>query len=335
MVMKEGVKLRDKPNVDFSVEPLKGDASDRSYFRLTFSGDNAFPKSIVLMKMESPFKEDDFDFTKLQNFLTKCNVPVPRIYLTNPARGFIYLEDCGDALMAESVIGMKESELMAAYRRALDVLLTLQLEGTRRMDEKNPAGARRFDTPKFMEELDHTKRHFIKGLNGKSLSGADENRLEKIFTQLVGPIEGEPFVFTHRDYHSRNIMLKGDRIFILDFQDARMGPIHYDPASLLFDSYVKLTDETRNELVDYFIDRWNLNASRKLDKKNFYSMFRRVSLQRNLKALGTFGYQAVVKGNRFYTRFVPDTVEYIRVNVQKLDELKGDAEWLLSLIEKE
>ncbi len=330
--MNRQVTLREKLNADFTVKPLKGDASERSYFRLDFGG--GFPKSIVVMKIDSPFKNDELDFIKLRKFLAKCNVPTPEIYFTNPSKGLIYLEDCGDTLLANRAAGMNEKELTDIYRKVLDALVIMQLEGTRKMDDKNPAHGRKFDTAKFMEELNHTEKYFIKYFLGKSLTASDEERLKVFFTELVVPIEKELPVFTHRDYHARNIMLKGGRIFILDFQDARMGSLHYDAASLLFDSYVKLPDNVRDELLNYYLDRLNLTASRKLDKKRFLRMFTRVSLQRNFKALGTFGFQAVEKNNDFYLQFVPNTIGYIRANINKIEEPEENAKWVLSLLDR-
>lgn len=330
--MNQQVTLSEKLNADFTIKPLKGDASERSYFRLDCSG--GFPKSIVVMKTSSSFENDELDFLKLRKFLAKCNVPTPKIYFTNPAKGLIYLEDCGDTLLADRASGMNEKELTDIYKKVLDTLVIMQLEGTRRMDDKNPAHGRKFDTAKFMEELNHTGKYFIKYFLGKSLTAGDEKRLKTFFTELVAPIEKEPLVFTHRDYHARNIMLKGGRTLILDFQDARMGSLHYDAASVLFDSYVKLPDNVRDELLNYYLERLNLTASRKLDKERFLRMFRRVSLQRNFKALGTFGFQAVEKNSDFYLQFVPNTVGYIRANIKKIEESKKNAEWILSLLER-
>lgn len=329
--MNQQAKLRERLNADFTVKPLKGDASERSYSRLEFG--RGFPKSVVVMKMDSPFENDELDFIKLRKFLAECNVPTPEIYFTNPSKGLIYLEDCGDTLLANRAGEVSEKELAELYRKALDALVIIQLEGTRRINDKNPAYARKFDTAKFMEELNHTEKYFIKGLGGKSLTASDEKRLKTFFTELVVPIEKEPLVFTHRDYHARNIMLKGGRIFVIDFQDARMGPLHYDVASLLFDSYVKLPCRVRDELLDYYLDRLNLTASRKLDKKNFLRMLSRVSLQRNLKALGTFGFQAMEKNNDSYLQFAKNTIEYIRANMNKIEMPKENIEWILSLLE--
>ena len=316
----------------FTVSPLKGDASDRSYFRVKFDSPDAFPRSIVLMKLLSPFKEDEQDFITLQKFLRGCKVPVPEIYMCSPGRGFIYLEDCGDELMSERLKRAPGNERVDLYRKAIDILLVMQIEGTRKMEETNPARGRRFDAAKYMEELRHTLKYFVEGFRDRKITGADRKRLESAFLRLVGPLENEPMIFTHRDYRSRNIMIRDGRLRVLDFQDARMGPPHYDTASLLFDSYYRLDDDERTELTGYYVERWNMTSRNGFKRDDFTATLCRAALQRNLKALGTFGYQAVKKNRDFYLRFVPDTVEYIRRNIRTVEELKEDAGLILSLI---
>ena len=326
------VGLREKKSIDFDITKLDGDASDRSYYRLSFHDKNVFPKTIVLMKLAAPFKESESDIIALQRFLRNCSLPVPEIYLTKPERGFIYIEDCGDELLADNAAGANKSELMKLYMKAIDLLLIMQIECTIKMEPDNPAGLRKFDLDKYMSELRQTAQYFIKGHRAKQIGPADDKRLESFFMRLVSPIVKEPLLFAHRDYHARNILIKNDRLYILDYQDGRMGPRHYDLASLLYDSYVKLDDDTRNALINYYLDRWKLASKSKIDAKAFNSMLKRVSLQRSLKALGTFGYQAVEKQNLFYLRFVPDTVGYIRDNLSTLEGENEDSDWIFSLL---
>ena len=326
------MKLREKSSIDFDINRLAGDASDRTYYRLSFRDKNVFPKTVILMKLAKPFNESESDIIALQRFLSSCRLRVPEIYLTKPERGFIYIEDCGDKLLADCAAKADKSELMKLYMKAIDMLLVIQIEGTMKMEPGNPAGKRKFDTDKYMAELRHTARYFIKGYRARQLKQDDEERLENFFMRLVSPIEKEPMLFTHRDYHSRNILIKGGILYLLDYQDGRMGPRHYDLASLLYDSYIKLSDNARLSLINYYLDRWKVAAKSKIDEKPFYAMLKRVSLQRSLKALGTFGYQAVEKQNRFYLQFVPDTIGYIRDNITSLDADAKETDWILSLL---
>ena len=335
------MELREESLVDFDIKKLAGDASDRSYYRLSFRNKNAFPKTIVLMKLAAPFKESESDIISLQRFLRNCSLPVPEIYLTKPERGFIYIEDCGDELLADCVsggdgatgaTGADTNKLMKLYMKAIDLLLIMQIECTIKMKPDNPAGKREFDADKYMSELRHTAKYFIKGFRARQLGSSDEERLDSFFMRLVSPIVKEPLLFTHRDYHARNILVKDGRFYILDYQDGRMGPQHYDLASLLYDSYVKLDDDTRNALINYYLDRWELASKNKIDAITFNAMLKRVSLQRSLKALGTFGYQAMEKQNRFYLRFVPDTLGYIKDNLSFLETETENSDWIFSLL---
>jgi aminoglycoside/choline kinase family phosphotransferase len=120
-------------------------------------------------------------------------------------------------------------------------------------------------------------------------------------------------VLCHRDYHSRNLMLRGDHLVIIDFQDARLGPDTYDLVSLLRDSYVDLPWATVDDLIAYFLALQGRSA----DREEFRRRFDLMALQRNMKALGTFGYQTVARGNPVYIQYMPRTLNYVRENLHR------------------
>src|SRR5204863_3363776 len=101
-------------------------------------------------------------------------------------------------------------------------------------------------------------------------------------------------------------------LYIIDFQDARMGPDTYDLASLLRDSYVDITDREVDELIAYFLAMKGRTAD-----ENFRARFDLMALQRNLKALGTFGYQTAVRRNPVYIQYIPRTLRYARTTLNK------------------
>jgi N-acetylmuramate 1-kinase len=117
-------------------------------------------------------------------------------------------------------------------------------------------------------------------------------------------------VLCHRDYHSRNLMLHGGSLYIIDFQDARMGPDTYDLVSLLRDSYVDLTPQQVDELIAFF-----LALKGRSDEVEFRRRFDLMALQRNLKALGTFGYMTTSRNNTVYIQYIPRTVAYVKANL--------------------
>jgi N-acetylmuramate 1-kinase len=123
-------------------------------------------------------------------------------------------------------------------------------------------------------------------------------------------------VLCHRDYHSRNLMLHDSQLYIIDFQDARMGPDTYDLASLLRDSYVDLPEQTVSELLAYFLALKGQSG----EQAEFRRRFDIMALQRNLKALGTFGYQTTARRNPVYIQYIPRTLRYVRGNLENLPE---------------
>ena len=189
-----------------------------------------------------------------------------------------------------------------------------------------------------------------------ALSDAERSALTAEWATIAGELASEPRVLCHRDYHSRNLMLHDGSLHIIDFQDARMGPDTYDLVSLLRDSYVDLTDRELDELIAYFLalrqgtgvvnqtDSLALGKgsgvgvnqadSRPFDAAEFRRRFDLMALQRNLKALGTFGYQTITRGNPVYIQYMPRTLRYARTNLEKYPRFARLRELLAARIEE-
>jgi aminoglycoside/choline kinase family phosphotransferase len=156
--------------------------------------------------------------------------------------------------------------------------------------------------------------------------------LRAAFQPIVSELAAQPRCLTHRDYHSRNLMLYRDRIWLLDFQDALLGPPHYDLASLLRDSYIALSDDLIDTLLDDYV-RLSGQAGRPIaDPAAFRRLFDLTSVQRNLKAAGRFVYIAKVKRNPNFLPSIPRTLGYVRANCRRYPELKPLAELLAPLV---
>ncbi|HEY7821057.1 MAG TPA: phosphotransferase, partial [Vicinamibacteria bacterium] len=174
-----------------------------------------------------------------------------------------------------------------------------------------------FDAKKFGDELLFFRLHFVEGMRGRELSASDRENLDSELRLLASELEAQPFALCHRDYHSRNLILCGGAIAVIDHQDARMGPRCYDLASLLNDSYVALEAPLVAEMKELF------SAGSGADVGAEYDV---AALQRNLKALGTFGYQIAKRGNDVYRRYIPHTLSLVRANLeanQRWDRLRS------------
>jgi len=297
------------------VVPLTGDASDRRYFRILLNDGD----SVVLALHAGPIDFATLPFANVGELLAKIPLPVPAILGHSDEDGLIALEDLGDVTLQAHLGAATPGEHAALYREAVALVELLQRRGRDLRDEGYLPYKIAFDVEKLTWELDFFARHFVQAYRGISLSPAEREALADEWRAIVEELASERRVLCHRDYHSRNLMLKDGRLHIIDFQDARMGPDTYDLVSLLRDSYVDLTDRELDELIAYFLAlKQGSDASGAWPTSDeFRRRFDLMALQRNLKALGTFGYQTTTRGNPVYIQYIPRTLRYARTNLQK------------------
>jgi N-acetylmuramate 1-kinase len=290
------------------VVALTGDASTRRYFRVFLSDS----PSIVLALHDGAINFDTLPFAAVARLLSRMPLPVPGILGHADALGIIALEDLGDVTLQSHLGAGTVTEHDALYRQAVAFIGVLQKRGDDLLTPADGPHQLTFDVEKLTWEMDYFVRHFVEGYRGVTLSAAERAALSREWARLVEELAGEPRVLCHRDYHSRNLMVHQGQLYVIDFQDARMGPDTYDLASLLRDSYVDIADSELDALIAYFLAVKGI-----ADGVEFRRRFDVMSAQRNLKALGTFGYQAAARGNPVYLQYIPRTLKYVRDNLEK------------------
>jgi aminoglycoside/choline kinase family phosphotransferase len=295
------------------IEPLSGDASTRRYYRVRHGG-----SSSVLALYPEPFETETLSFTVVRGLLAGWGLPVPAIRDEDGARGILLLEDLGDTTLQEGIRSASAAERDPLYREALDQLVRLQDQSTRGRSTA-PCFDVAFDVEKLAWELHYFLKHFLEGHLGRDLSVEDRATLSEGFHALAEQIASWPRVLCHRDFHSRNLMMHAGTLYWIDFQDARMGPVTYDLASLLRDSYVDLGEDFVAEQLEEF----RRHAVPGEDRRAFGERFELTCVQRNLKALGTFGYMASVRGNTVYLPYIPRTLDHARRNLSRHASLAG------------
>lgn len=306
------------PVSEFVCQELEGDASDRFYFRVLLKSliEKGNPKSLIIMQMKNPVPELETDFTQTLKFLKGISLPVPELYHYDVSMGLLFLQDCGTRTLEEHLNdfpGMK----IPLYHQAVELLFNMQTRATRSISKTCPAYHLKFDVEKLMWEFNFMLEHYVEQLCGSSLTRFDKSELRDAFTPLCEMIAKQKTCFTHRDYHSRNLMVDENRLVLIDFQDARMGPCQYDLVSLLKDSYAKINDSLEGELVDLYIRLKENEEGMKIDREEFYRVFDGTAIQRNLKAVGTFAYQSVKKNNHRYAGNIAPTLDYVRQTLNK------------------
>ena len=321
--------------------PLPGDASNRRYYRLRLSPGRV--SSLILMELADPegFKASEeavsgsndesgeLPFINVLKHLQASHVPVPVLHLFDEAAGLLYLQDFGDVTLAQACQGVAQQVLERWYGQAIDQLVDLHVRASQPTDSPCVAFTRSFDVPLYMWEFEHFLEYGIVARRGKPMCAEDLVPIQEECHKIAEWLVAQPVVFTHRDYHSRNLMVHRDQLGIIDFQDALMGPVTYDLASLLRDSYMALEES----LVDQMIERYmqglrerippSQHANFSLDEPAaFRRLFDYTSIQRNLKAAGRFVYIDRVKHNPNFLPAIPHTLQNVLRTLKKYPELQ-------------
>jgi N-acetylmuramate 1-kinase len=295
--------LRENLPPGTTLSPLKGDASTRRFFRIAPPGQPC----MILMHHPDPIDWETSPLRWSHEHLQKVGVPVPKIRSVFPGRGIVLLEDLGDTTLQIALLADPTLDRRALYREAVDIIVLLQERGTRELPPDAPARACALDEARFLWELEHFFTHFVRGYRGSRPSEEESTAIRSFFGWLSASLDRAERVLCHRDFQSRNLMVTPGGLKVIDYQDARMGPLSYDLASLLRDSSLDLDERLREEGIRHF-----LSARRALGPEEFREEFERMALQRNIKDLGTFGYQVHHMGHLEYERYIPRTLEMVR-----------------------
>ncbi len=296
----------------YSVNKVAGDASFRSYYRISTANER-----YILMDAP-PDKEDSAPFLDIARFLHPYGVAVPRIVQEDLQQGYLLLEDFGDTTFLLAL--NQGSSPRPLYQAAVETLLTLQETP---IDGSCIAHQRPFDYAMLRRELALFTDWYIEQIRETPISSADRQRFDEVFDRLLQEILQQPVVLVHRDYHSRNLMwCDNQRVGVLDFQDAVVGPITYDLASLLRDCYVAWDGPFRAEISALWLQgaRKRLNYSPE-EPQRFQRDLDWMAIQRNLKAIGIFGRLSRRDGKHGYLNDIPRTMGYVRETLARYPEL--------------
>lgn len=306
----------DTSGLTFRITKLKGDASSRSYYRIELvAGDarRATPHTLVAMRLpENPLGSDErsgsetpteLPFVDVQRMLARRNIAVPQVYVDDTAGRVLLLEDLGDETFEQRLLDTPRARWSERYADAVDLLATMHRACREGRPEESIAFRRRFEPSLLRWELDHFREYGLEALIGP-LASAERVALDRDFDRLADHVAALAPGFVHRDYQSRNLMWNGERLTVIDFQDAMSGPAVYDLVALLCDSYVDLEPA----LQDAMIARYAQTMA--LDVGPLRAGFWCVAAQRKLKDAGRFVFIDRVRGNRDFLRWYPQSLVY-------------------------
>lgn len=297
--------------------PLTPDASTRKYYRIGWKKGTA-----VAAVYQEPFDPEFHPYLDVTRLFLECDIPVPEIYAVDGHAGIIVQEDLGDKQLFQVYEDEPEEKCDEYKEQAISLIAKIQ-KATDKAHAMNSIASRlAFDEAKLSWELDFFFDHYFGSLRQEKLRHAETAELKAELNDIAAELAAAPRVLCHRDYHAANLMIDHKkRMRIVDHQDARMGPASYDLVSFLLDRQPcpPSLAELRGHRL-FFLEERRLLGLGVIDPDDFAQEFRLMTIQRGLKAVGTFSCQtAVFARGAAYERFIQPTLQIV---LQAIDWLE-------------
>ena len=253
--LKEYINSKVK-NRKFTISEIKGDASKRKYYRAEEEN-----KSLIIM--DSSLEKRNFNnFLKYTKLFKNNNIKVPNIISEDSEKKILIIEDLGNNLIYDKT---NKNNLLKIYKSAIKNILNIQ-----KIKNKNISF---YKKEKYFSESSLFIEWVIKKFINLNITKSDENKLIKSLNFLVNSINNKSNKLVHRDYHSKNIFFKDDKITIIDYQDSLYGSPIYDLVSLLNDCYRDIDHKQKNILINYFLSEFNQDNKFNFSKDEFIYNF--------------------------------------------------------------
>jgi aminoglycoside/choline kinase family phosphotransferase len=294
-----------------SISPLPQSGSNRRYFRIKSVNHQA----IGVYGTENNENRAFITFTK---HFYKQNLNVPRLYASSSDDSVYLVEDLGDETLFSFIAANQSGEefpeeILGYYKTALNELIKFQVTASKDLDYSVCYPCKNFDRQSIMWDLNYFKYYFLK----LTRTPFDEQKLEDDFNSLTAfLLSANTDCFMYRDFQSRNIMLKNEKLYFIDYQGGRKGALQYDVASLLYDAKANLPQPVRDKLLDHYLV--NLNDVLKIDKNEFLKYYYGYVLIRILQAMGAYGFRGIHEKKAHFLKSIPyavNNIEFLLSNV--------------------
>lgn len=290
-------------------QPLTPDASARKYYRIATAQQP--DKPLIVSLYPSPFNPLDNTFLDVTRLFEQANLPAPKIIDVAGTEGIILQEDLGDVSLA-TWLSEAEARGDAAgaedmLRRSIELIARIQSATVLAYTMNSIASRLAFDEDKLSWELNYFFDHFFGSYRQHQFTDSEAEAIKQDLQSIAAELSARPRTLTHRDYHAMNLMVDASgTLRIIDHQDARMGPATYDLVPLLVERRLQPVDEDWVlERQDLFLNLREKLSLPKIEADDFRYEFHLMTIQRQLKAIGTFSYQTAVVGRGvFYENYI-------------------------------
>jgi aminoglycoside/choline kinase family phosphotransferase len=256
-------------------------------------------------------------FLEFSAHFLRYNIPVPRIYSVSSDQMCYLQEDLGNTTLFDFLSSVRETEgfsekIVEEYKKVLHLLPRIQLEAGEDIDYSICYPRESFDKQSMMWDLNYFKYYFLK----LAKIPFDEQALENDFEQFSNYLlAADGHTFLYRDFQSRNIMLKDQKVYFIDYQGGRKGALQYDLASLLYDAKADIPESEREELLEFYLDE--LSQYKDLDRQKFKSLFDGYVLIRIMQAMGAYGFRGFFEKKQHFLKSIPFALQNLEALLAK------------------
>ena len=294
-------KFLELNNENSEIVTLTPDASIREYFRVDWNDSTA-----IACVYPEAFIDKEQNYLDVTNLFLVSRLPVAKIYDFNENLGVIIQEDFGDTILRDVLLNSDKEKREELLNEAISIIAQIQAATSKAFEMNSIASRLKFDAEKLGWELNFFKTHYFETFCKSKLSQTDDNALTEEFAELVRELSAKAEVLCHRDFHAANLMIdKENRLRIIDQQDARIGTASYDLVSLLLDRVLEIPEYIwLEEKKRFFLSEREKLGLETIESGEFEEEFRLQTIQRCLKAIGTFSFQSVNRGKTYFIQYL-------------------------------
>jgi aminoglycoside/choline kinase family phosphotransferase len=283
-------------NAPDRIEKLPQSGSDRIYFRIYY-GNETFIATHNLNKRETQ------TFVYFSRHFVNAGLPVPQILAVNEEDTLYIQEDLG----TDSLLNKLEQHGHAGYayglfQQSLAELARVQILGDTGLNYDWCLTAKEFGKQAILSDLLYFKYYFLDTLQLPYDKQAMLDDFDALSTYLTRT-ENKYFMF--RDFQSRNIIVKNDKVNFIDYQGGMKGALQYDVASLLWQAKADLSEEWKDSLLQYYMDKVEELLNRSIDRTTFVSQYNGYVLIRLMQVMGAYGFRGLFERKAHFLASIP------------------------------
>jgi aminoglycoside/choline kinase family phosphotransferase len=293
----------------FEAAPVTGihkipqSGSDRTYYRITTPGTS------YIAAVSANVKENE-TFLYFSEHFRRYRCPIPQVYAISPDRTCYIQEDFGD----NSLLSVLESRgtcesVFELFKQSLSELAKMQILGDEGLDYEQCITSKSFGKKAIVSDFLYFKYYFLDTLK----IPYDKEKLMDDFEALatyLSHVDHTHFMF--RDFQSRNILVKDEKVHFIDYQGGMKGALQYDVASLLWQAKAELSESWKNRLLKYYMDCVEATLGKPLDRQRFTSQYNGYVLIRLLQVLGAYGFRGLFERKAHFLTSIPIALKNIR-----------------------